>query len=467
MRWPRLPGSFLFVPLLAGFLFCIAVYHALLGRVSADEIEGLHTAWKILNGEVIYRDFFQHHHPLFYFLLVPILELGGETLLSFYLAELFAFAVFAALAGVSFLIAREIYGDRKTAWFALVLLLTFPYFIWRGTEIRPDGLQLLLGLLSFYFLVLYLRGKKHKDLVWSALLLSLAFLVLQKAIFLVFPIGLFLLYRLTRDGEDRVPLRDFMLYWTVFACLPAAYMVFLLWSGDWQNYFDFNWLLNIKYLHSSSPGRYISPLLLGFIFLFIAGCILRPGQSVRLHGFVALTGFCLLASLFIARDPSPQYLLPVAPFVAMVAAFALHRLFNDKTAKAWLVVFVFLCSTYLAVKTNDGGKKRNTMSVAAYMLEASKPGDLYFGWVKGNLFRDNTDFFWFCHDQAERCLESYQGFRDYDYNPVQIIMETRPRIIYTRRNFPFYIELMKHPYLAQNYARSPRYPYLFLRKNSD
>ncbi len=200
MRWSKLPGGFLFVPLLAGFLFCMAIWHALLGQVSTDEIEGLHTAWKISNGEVIYRDFFQHHHPLFYFLLVPILGLGGETLLSFYLAELFAFAVFAALAGVSFLIAREIYGDRKTAWFALVLLLGFPYFIWKGTEIRPDGLQLLLGLLSFYFLVLYLRGKKQKDLVWSALLLSLSFLVLQKAIFLVCPIGLFLLYRLTRDG---------------------------------------------------------------------------------------------------------------------------------------------------------------------------------------------------------------------------------------------------------------------------
>jgi hypothetical protein len=45
-----------------------------------DELEAVHTAWKMWTGERIYIDFFQHHHPLFYRLLIPVLDLFGAKL---------------------------------------------------------------------------------------------------------------------------------------------------------------------------------------------------------------------------------------------------------------------------------------------------------------------------------------------------------------------------------------------------
>ncbi len=246
-------------------------------------------------------------------------------------------------------------------------------------------------------------------------------------------------------------------------------MVFLLWSGDWQNYFDFNWLINMKLLHGfpvwrhMALGLYISLPWVGFVLLFIAGCMLRPGKTVRLHGLVALTGFCLLASLFIVRAPAQQYFLPAAPFVAMVSAFALHRLFSDKIAISCLAIFVLLCSAYLVFRAGDGSVKRNSIAQAKYILAVSEPGDLYFGPPSRNLFRGNANFFWFCHT---KCLTTYQGFRDYDYDPMQIIRETRPKVICIQKN-RFHRGVIKHPYLAQNYERSANYPDLFLRKSDD
>ena len=56
----------------------LAVY-SLRVRFDHDEFEATHTAWKILQGEEIYVDFFQHHHSLFYYSLIPTLAAFGSS----------------------------------------------------------------------------------------------------------------------------------------------------------------------------------------------------------------------------------------------------------------------------------------------------------------------------------------------------------------------------------------------------
>ena len=65
--------SLLYLYFSIGFIcFCVAIYYASARRkYDVDEIEAFHTAWKISVGERIYEDFFQHHHPLLYYLLRP------------------------------------------------------------------------------------------------------------------------------------------------------------------------------------------------------------------------------------------------------------------------------------------------------------------------------------------------------------------------------------------------------------
>ncbi len=453
---PRRSDSLLYLYFSIAFLFCVAIYYAVLGKYDVDEIEAFHTAWKISVGERIYEDFFQHHHPLLYYLLLPVIKLGGESLPTLYAAEALAFAVFAATTVMAFLLARRIY-DVKTALVSTILLLSFPFFIKKGTEIRPDVLQTLLGLASFYLLTIHMMEReKRKHFVASAFLLSLSFLALQKAIFFVFLIGAVQLYWLWKGEMTK---KDFLLYWAVFLILPAAYLSYLFVSGTLGHYFDFNWLLNMKYMKSFSPLKYFS-LGAGLFLLFIHGCFLKSGGF---HRVVVFLGIGLTVSIFLAKMPYTQWFLPAVPFVSMVAARSLLKLFKDlRTASICLTIFVLFCTGYLIKHTEYGQKKKDLVSDMEYVLSVSKPGEAFFFMgnkdIEVNLFRKDIDFFWFC-TESKKCLETYQSFRGYKYNPVDLIEEHRPRIVFVSD------DLEADDLNMEEYDRSSEHRRVYVRRN--
>src|SRR5262245_1099807 len=83
-----------------------------------DEFQHLHSAWCIFKGLLPYRDFFEHHLPLYYFLVAPIFR--------FYNVEV---NVADAIASLFFM--------RKAMWLlsGVILMLTFWLGkLWRNTE---------------------------------------------------------------------------------------------------------------------------------------------------------------------------------------------------------------------------------------------------------------------------------------------------------------------------------------------
>ena len=59
----------------AALTFALSIVRFLDG----DELEHVHSAWYVLNGALPYVDFFEHHHPLLWYLLAPALALTGES----------------------------------------------------------------------------------------------------------------------------------------------------------------------------------------------------------------------------------------------------------------------------------------------------------------------------------------------------------------------------------------------------
>jgi len=57
------------------FLFGFRVFLSVEHRFDPDEFEHIHAAWCIKQGQIIYKDFFEHHPPLFYFTILPLLHL--------------------------------------------------------------------------------------------------------------------------------------------------------------------------------------------------------------------------------------------------------------------------------------------------------------------------------------------------------------------------------------------------------
>ena len=71
----------------AVFLVILGVwsYFAALHAFDDDEFQHAHIAWLLWKGVVPYRDFFEHHSPLYHLLVCPVFSLGSGVWQIFFL----------------------------------------------------------------------------------------------------------------------------------------------------------------------------------------------------------------------------------------------------------------------------------------------------------------------------------------------------------------------------------------------
>ncbi|MDQ2856254.1 MAG: hypothetical protein M3R68_07995, partial [Acidobacteriota bacterium] len=130
---------FLFLVLLGLFLFALALRIPLtLNReIDIDEFQHLHAAWLLSQHYVLYRDVWENHTPLFYYLLLPLFRFCREG------SGLILFArVFSSFAGLgilllTYLLAR-IDRDKLTSFLAVIILSYMVIFAEKSIEVRPD-----------------------------------------------------------------------------------------------------------------------------------------------------------------------------------------------------------------------------------------------------------------------------------------------------------------------------------------
>ncbi len=122
---------------MAGVLGLYVLYMSALASLNHDELEAVHTAWKTVQGEVIYADFFQHHHPLFYAWLAPVIMLSGERAATVVACRIATLPFFAGIIAAAWMLARRLFDKRTALVAAACLLLSWP-FLYEATEIRPE-----------------------------------------------------------------------------------------------------------------------------------------------------------------------------------------------------------------------------------------------------------------------------------------------------------------------------------------
>src|SRR6266436_7112705 len=113
----------LFVGLLCLFLFALVLRAALtLNReIDIDEFQHLHSAWMLSQHYVLYRDVWENHTPLFYYLLLPLFwycrEGPGLVLTA---RVITSFAALGILL-LSYVLAR-LDHDKLTSFLAVIIL---------------------------------------------------------------------------------------------------------------------------------------------------------------------------------------------------------------------------------------------------------------------------------------------------------------------------------------------------------
>lgn len=428
-----------------------------------DEFEAVHTGWKILAGERIYIDFFQHHHPFYYYLVAGAIWAVGQSGTTLIVLRLVSFAMFALMILITYRFSMMVFKDRTRALLSVILLAGTTIFTYCAIEIRPDVPQTLLALLSFTCIFAYFDNKRLRYLVLSGVLLGVSFLLLQKAVFAGIVMVLLLV---TNANKGHIRRRDVFVYGAVGVLTVSPYYLYLVCSGGFGEYFTFNWLVNMRWLNRFTAFNGLGVILRESTLLavfYILGLIkfTRTTSEIRL-GWVSLG---LLCSNFLARVPYNQYFMISIPFMAVIAANAICLVFEKR--QKWLTVVVLVAIAVPSVFIINKVKKNNfgQLKAVEYVLSITGPADrVYDGNAAFNLFRKDIDFFWYSvRTKGPRygALAAYQKMTDYHYDVYESIERYKPKVISS-----YYIEDMDDARIANHYIQSDEQKQLYIRINN-
>jgi 4-amino-4-deoxy-L-arabinose transferase-like glycosyltransferase len=445
--------------LVLGGIILLVLSNSLYGRFSRDELEAIHSSWKILNGEIVYVDFFQHHHPFLYYTLAPLLKVFGESASTLVFFRVIIFVLYILILWVTYNIALLLFDSKKTGLLSLILLSCITNFFVRAIEVRPDVPQVFWGLVAIYFFILQHKRKSAKYTLLGAFSLGISFLFLQKALFIMIAI---LLLQLVRLYTRRTTFTTIYVYWCCFILSLLPYLYYIFHNGFMSDYVLYNWIININFLDSFSPIRGLvrsykqNPVVWTF---FALGVLFSRRYIVK---EVCALSFILLLAVFLVKAPYEQYYMMFFPLMAIIAGHGLVCTINNKIAINSIASFavapvamIIFCDNLVMTKNTHQLEK------IEYVISNTNRNDyVYDGYIKFNVFRKDIDFFWYSiHPNAG--LETYQSLYPYDYDIYELIDRFKPKIISN-----YYIDNMNHEIIKKQYHPSDEYEDIFVRKGS-
>ncbi len=225
--------------------------------IDPDELGHLHSAWMWLQGLAPYADFFEHHPPLYWLLLKPIVSLGSPNDLAGLVADARALNVVVALLTCVFTYhaVSQVSASKRAGLAAVAAWALFCPLSNRMIHARPDQLMLLLLVIGTYLSVrgsALVRGEHKPEPAFSlggGLAMGLALWILPKAVFWVALLSACFviapLYLKTRRTSTTY--RALVFYFVGIATMSTVMFAWILAASDWSAFWHDN-------LHRNSSG---------------------------------------------------------------------------------------------------------------------------------------------------------------------------------------------------------------------
>jgi len=273
--------------LAANVVFCVlTVFRRPFGW---DELQHAHITWHVSQGEVVYRDFFEHHGPLYPLVNGILWRIFGwesrfETL---HVLRLVSCAFLAVILWTTYAMGRLLSGRRRVGLFAATVASSFLWFQEKATEIRPDLLQNALWLGALYFVLAAQTGKRSRMVV-AGLLAGLAVQTNTKAALGIVAVGGFLVASILWETERRRALAaDLGAMIGGFFVSSSVVLGYFAATGALRQLLDLAYLHNVLLLreHSAADGIHmflVKPLRHDGVFIVIALVgLLRAWSAAR------------------------------------------------------------------------------------------------------------------------------------------------------------------------------------------
>ncbi len=303
-----------------------------------DVMEHIKASFKVYKGEVPYRDFFEHHHPLLWYLMgwfVALFEGMGNIIV--YIADYVTFLFF--LIGVFYIykIMNEFICGRTGALLSALFILcpgTMLYYIY----FKPDNYVTTCISAGLYYFFRYIRDIKRRDLVVSYFLFWLAFMFLQKAILFYPAIGvvsLFFLYK------KEIMYKDFLISLIAPVLFSIVFIYIWVHLGIFELYWKTNFVFNTYMREYMGEYGINKAWHLADIFFYVASFSLlilfcSMNKYYRIMGIVFASQ--LMFNLFYFSPHVYYYYVPFYFAVPVAVAGVLKISENNKMLKIVVII---------------------------------------------------------------------------------------------------------------------------------
>ena len=331
--------------------FAFMLVHALRSGCDHDEIEHLHDAWLVSQGQVPFVDFVEVHHPTVFYVFAPLARALDPSPRALVFAAravdlaLLALALFAFRAT-----AARTTEDRRAAWAPLVLLGCF-FFARNSMEVRSDPWMSAFVIAAFWCWARYLGDGGARWAALAGFAIGCAMVFSQKTVPFAGLIGIGTIVAVATDRSKWAHAARGAGLVAICAAVPIlALMVAIRRAGYWNEFafwnYTFNRYLNLHDARDLGPSFFATigasageaPVLWAAGLAGVVLAIRRPRIETTIAAVVAVGG---LVALFLSKLPWNHDLLVVQMFLAVLAVpivdFALRSV-RWRTAAASLVL---------------------------------------------------------------------------------------------------------------------------------
>lgn len=363
-----------------------------------DELEHLHAALLVARGNLPFRDFFEHHGPLFWAALAPVAApphdaeskaLAGRLLMSLF------------WLGTLVLVARPrkgasgLEGALAAAWLA-----AFAAFAQKSLEIRPDVLGMLLVVAAAWALAR--PGREAGPLAGA--LLGLALWCTPKAVFPAAGLLLGAAWRLPAKDRARVLGRAAL----GGGLVAAAGLAYFAARGGLGKLWSYYFLYNMGFPGANvSWGATLKPSLLSDPLMWAAGLwgLRRWRERPDEAGALAFA----LGGLAVTPSAYPQHLLFVAPFLAGFAAREAVQWMGTRVRRGYVLAGALGLSLAIpawgAVGLIRYGNEEQTQRWKCATDMLPNGAAVWDIWTGDSFHRPHAAFIWFVPDDSQAYYE--------------------------------------------------------------
>ena len=363
------------------------------GNLIYDEYQHMHAAYLLSQGLTPFRDFFEHHTPLFYYLaatVIPMEEPSFDTLIQ---ARYMSVSFHVLTVVVAGLWVRRLAGPVTGTVIVLLLASNVCFFVW-GCRTYLDTYAAPLLIISAW--ALPVRGPSPWRSLLSALAMGTAILFTQKAVFAGLGPALIFAVRAcreighpTRRGAYLGDLGAFILG----ALMTAITLPILLGVDGFEAFIRDAVVLNLNWKARHGPLPELREMASTDLFVYLmalAGLVTSIRDIARCRFSVEelqlpalyLLGLCL--GVLLLPVVWEEYFVLILPFAVIVAGLQIIKLwkwcFRSKAIsdtppkplhlcrKGIVVLFAGTSMINLLIVTSSGGRLEILMRLGIPIL---------------------------------------------------------------------------------------------------